>query len=282
MISKGKKFFYRIFCILALLIAIYLLVDLKVTRTLDPRILLLFLLLFVMVVWGIIDWKMNYDVICKQEEELKMYQLYIQPLEELVKEIRARQHEFDNHMNAVLNMHLTVDNYEELVERQSLYIKEAIDTDAKEYLSLLRISDKILAGFLYSKIISAKGNARTILDVRQTEIVSKVSEHDVIEMIGILIDNAYEACTGENQKVIISLDSIEDRIVFEVKNEVFDVEMSDIQKFFVKGWSTKEKNGSRGLGLYRAKQLADKTKSEITASLETIEGKKYISFHVMI
>ena len=117
MISKGKKFFYRIFCILALLIAIYLLVDLKVTRTLDPRILLLFLLLFVMVVWGIIDWKMNYDVICKQEEELKMYQLYIQPLEELVKEIRARQHEFDNHMNAVLNMHLTVDNYEELVER---------------------------------------------------------------------------------------------------------------------------------------------------------------------
>ena len=211
-----------------------------------------------------------------------MYQLYIQPLEELVKEIRARQHEFDNHMNAVLNMHLTVDNYEELVERQSLYIKEAIDTDAKEYLSLLRISDKILAGFLYSKIISAKGNARTILDVRQTEIVSKVSEHDVIEMIGILIDNAYEACTGENQKVIISLDSIEDRIVFEVKNEVFDVEMSDIQKFFVKGWSTKEKNGSRGLGLYRAKQLADKTKSEITASLETIEGKKYISFHVMI
>ena len=147
---------------------------------------------------------------------------------------------------------------------------------------MLRISDKILAGFLYSKIISAKGNARTILDVRQTEIVSKVSEHDVIEMIGILIDNAYEACTGENQKVIISLDSIEDRIVFEVKNEVFDVEMSDIQKFFVKGWSTKEKNGSRGLGLYRAKQLADKTKSEITASLETIEGKKYISFHVMI
>lgn len=202
MISKGKKFFYRIFCILALLIAIYLLVDLKVTRTLDPRILLLFLLLFVMVVWGIIDWKMNYDVIRKQEEELKMYQLYIQPLEELVKEIRARQHEFDNHMNAVLNMHLTVDNYKELVERQSLYIKEAIDTDAKEYLSLLRISDKILAGFLYSKIISAKGNARTILDVRQTEIVSKVSEHDVIEMIGILIDNAYEACTGDRKSVV--------------------------------------------------------------------------------
>lgn len=282
MISKGKKFFYRIFCILALLIAIYLLVDLKITRTLDPRIILLFLLLFVMVVWGIIDWKMNYDVIRKQEEELKMYQLYIQPLEELVKEIRARQHEFDNHMNAVLNMHLTVDNYEELVERQSLYIKEAIDTDAKEYLSLLRISDKILAGFLYSKIISVKGNVRTILDVRQMEIVSKVSEHDVIEMIGILIDNAYEACTGENQKVIILLDSVEDRIVFEVKNEVFDMEMSDIQKFFVKGWSTKEENGSRGLGLYRAKQLADKTKSEITASLETIEGKKYISFHVII
>ena len=48
------------------------------------------------------------------ENEIRSYQMYIKPLEELVREIRTRQHEFDNHMNAILNMHYTIDNYEDL------------------------------------------------------------------------------------------------------------------------------------------------------------------------
>ena len=138
--------------------------------------IIVFILLLVVIIWGTIDWKLSNDIIREQEKELKMYQHYIQPLEELVKEIRARQHEFDNHLNAVLNMHLTVDSYEELVRRQSEYVKAISREGVSQYLPLLKISDKVLAGFLYSKIVSSREGIETEIEVRSREIISRVSD----------------------------------------------------------------------------------------------------------
>ena len=66
----------------------------------------------------------------------------------MIKDIRARQHEFDNHMNAILNMHVTIDTYDELVKAQSAYGKSIYDDKVRSDPALLRISDKILAGFI--------------------------------------------------------------------------------------------------------------------------------------
>ena len=157
-----RKFLYRIFCGIALLVSVYLVIDFLVSGTFDYRVFIMFLLMVVVVVWGIVDWRSNYILMQQKETELRLYQHYILPLEELVKEIRAKQHEFDNHLNAILNMHLTIDNYAELVERQSEYIRGVVrDDDSRKYLSLLKISDKVLAGFLYSKIVRAPAYVKT-------------------------------------------------------------------------------------------------------------------------
>ena len=162
MIEWVRKFLYRIFCVIALLVSVYLVVDFLYSGTFDYRVFVMFVLMVVVIIWGIVDWRKNYLIMQQKEQELRLYQLYIQPLEELVKEIRARQHEFDNQINAILNMHLTVDNYDELVERQSQYIMEAVkDDENRMYLPLLKISDKVLAGFLYSKIVRAPSYVKT-------------------------------------------------------------------------------------------------------------------------
>ena len=109
------------------------------------------------------------------ENEIRSYQMYIKPLEELVREIRTRQHEFDNHMNAILNMHYTIDNYDDLVKAQSEYIKEMYTENSRQLISLLKISDKILAGFLYSKILSAKSYIKIDLEVKSLDIISSIS-----------------------------------------------------------------------------------------------------------
>ena len=93
------------------------------------------------------------------ENEIRSYQMYIKPLEELVREIRARQHEFDNHMNAILNMHYMIDNYDELVKAQSEYIKELYTEDSRQLIALLKISDKILAGFLFNRKVLLAENS---------------------------------------------------------------------------------------------------------------------------
>lgn len=282
--NKGlKKILYRLFCFLSLAIAVYLVIDLKVSRTLDLKMIIVFILFLVVIIWGTIDWKMSNDIIKEQQKELMMYQLYIQPLEELVKEIRAKQHEFDNHLNAILNLHLTVGTYDELVKEQSEYIKEISRDGGNQYLPLLRISDKVLAGFLYSKIVSSREGIETEIEVRSKEIISRVSEHRLIEIVGVLVDNAYEACAGGSGKVRMILDSKQDHLFFQILNQHEKVSFEEIGHFFENGYSTKsKKKGERGLGLYRAKMIAEKAGGEIMVGQEEIGGENYIQFTVVI
>jgi len=278
-----RRFLYRIFCVLALLVSVYLVVDFLISGTFEYRIFIMFLLMAVVVIWGLADWRKNYLLIQQKESELKLYQHYIQPLEELVKEIRAKQHEFDNHMNAILNMHLTVNNYEELVERQSAYITEvAKDDDSRKYLPLLRISDKVLAGFLYSKIVRAPSYVHTEMVVKNLEIISGISEHHLIEIVGTLVDNAYEACTKELNHVIMEIDSEGDRLVFLVKNQSDGIKMNHINRFFERGYSTKSNDGKHGLGLYNAKMLTQKYKGDIFVSIDHIDEREYLCMKVVV
>ncbi|MGN1192541.1 MAG: sensor histidine kinase [Dorea sp.] len=283
MIEWVRKFLYRIFCILALLASVYLVIDFLISGTFDYRIFLMFLLMVVVNVWGIADWRKNYLIIQKQESEIKLYQHYIQPLEELVKEIRVKQHEFDNHMNAILNMHLTVDNYDELVARQSEYITEVVrDDDSRQYLPLLRISDKVLAGFLYSKIMRAPDYIKTEVEVKSLEIISGISEHHLIEIVGTLVDNAFEACSEEKNQVIMDLDSENDRLVFAIRNQIEDTRLKEIDRFFDKGYSTKSDSEKHGLGLYNARMLIKKYKGDIFVSTDKKDGKCYICIRIVV
>lgn len=277
------KLLYRILCTISLVIGLYLVTDLMFSGTLNVKMIIVFILVMTGIIWGAADWKMSSDLIRNQEKELKMYRLYIQPLEELVKEIRARQHEFDNHINAILNMHLTVDNYEELVEKQSQYILEIRRDSASKFLPLLRISDKVLAGFLYSKIVSSPENADTDVEVRNWQILSRTSEHNLIEIVGVLVDNAYEAVSETGGRVRIFLDSREDKMVFEILNEYRRISFEELERFFENGYTTKDsKNGRRGVGLARVKSLIQKADGEITVAQEMIEEKNYIHITVVV
>ncbi len=283
MANWARKFLYRIFCVLAMLVSVYLIVDFLVSGTFDYRIFTMFLLLTVVEIWGIIDWRRNYLLMQQKESELKLYKHYIRPLEELVKEIRAKQHEFDNHVNAILNMHLTVNDYEELVARQSAYITEVIqDDDSRRYLPLLRISDKVLAGFLYSKIVRAPSFIKTEVEVKSLEIISGISEHHLIEIVGTLVDNAYEACTKEMNRVVMELDSENDRLVFLIKNQLQGMKLKNIHRFFEKGYSTKTDSDRHGLGLYNAKMLIGRYHGEIVVSMEKMNGADFICMKVVV
>ena len=278
----GRKLFYRVFCVMALIIAVYLIVDLYLSHTLDIKVIILFGILLAVIFFGWWDWLANYSILKRQEEELKIYKLYIHPLEELTKDIRARQHEFDNHMNAVLNMHVTIDNYDELVAAQSAYCKEIYEAKGVSTPALLRISDKILAGFLYSKILGAPAYAKVEIQVLSQQIITSVSEHNLVEILGTLVDNAFEAATPQLPLVEMVLDSREDKLIFIIRNQVQGLTMGDISRFFQKGYTTKDNRECRGLGLYQANMIAQQFGGEITVELTDGEESQEICFRVEI
>ena len=278
----GRKLFYRVFCVMALIIAVYLIVDLYLSHTLDIKVIILFGILLAVIFFGWWDWLANYSILKRQEEELKIYKLYIHPLEELTKDIRARQHEFDNHMNAILNMHVTIDNYEELVQAQSAYCKEIYESKEISTSALLRISDKILAGFLYSKLLGAPGYTDVEIQVLSQQIITSVSEHNLVEILGTLVDNAFEAATPELPAVEMVLDSRNDKLIFMIRNQVQGLTMGDISRFFQKGYTTRDNRECRGLGLYQANMIAQQFGGEITVELTEGEGSQEICFRVEI
>lgn len=278
----GRKLFYRVFCVMALIIAVYLIVDLYLSHTLDIKVIILFGILLAVIFFGWWDWLANYSILKRQEEELKIYKLYIHPLEELTKDIRARQHEFDNHMNAVLNMHVTIDNYDELVAAQSAYCKKIYEAKGVSTPALLRISDKILAGFLYSKILGAPAYAKVEIQVLSQQIITSVSEHNLVEILGTLVDNAFEAATPQLPLVEMVLDSREDKLIFMIRNQVQGLTMGDISRFFQKGYTTKDNRECRGLGLYQANMIAQQFGGEITVELTDGEESQEICFRVEI
>lgn len=278
----GRKLFYRVFCVMALIIAVYLIVDLYLSHTLDIKVIILFGILLAVIFFGWWDWLANYSILKRQEEELKIYKLYIHPLEELTKDIRARQHEFDNHMNAVLNMHVTIDNYDELVAAQSAYCKEIYEAKGVSTPALLRISDKILAGFLYSKILGAPAYVKVEIQVLSQQIITSVSEHNLVEILGTLVDNAFEAATPQLPLVEMVLDSREDKLIFMIRNQVQGLTMGDISRFFQKGYTTKDNRECRGLGLYQANMIAQQFGGEITVELTDGEESQEICFRVEI
>jgi len=229
-----------------------------------------------------------YEVYQKQESEIQMYQMYTKPLEELIREIRARQHEFRNHLNAILNMHLTVDNYDELVRTQSDYILSVTDDKRNSYLPLLRISDKILAGFLYTKLVSPTKDVDFTVEIGANRIMTNAMEKDIIEVLGTLIDNAVDACDAENRNIKLFLSSYgadtknteDDRLIFEIMNEYPPIPMNELTRFFERGYSTKSAKGNRGYGLYNARRIVHQYKGEITLENRTIEGRNYVCFHI--
>lgn len=273
-----NKLFYRFVCILFLLFIIYFIISWGVVGEIDEKsfVFLCFSIAILMLVT--VERKNSYEIFAKQEKELLMYRLYTKPLEDLVKEIRMKQHEFDNHMNAILNMHMTIDTYDELVAEQAKYIKELYDDRSRQFLSLLKISDKVLAGFIYSKIIAAKDFIRLDIHVQGKTILTKASEHDLIEVVGTLIDNAIEACDQEHNQIKIFLGSENDRTVFEIWNRYPTLTIEEISRFFEKGYTTKDNGKYRGLGLYNAKKKTEGCGGSLTVSTEKMDGLSYICF----
>lgn len=280
MSDTKRRIAYRIFCVICVFVATAMLGDMFVHKEIDYKFIFLITCFVLISGWGFFEWRLNMKKIKRQEKVIKNYKMYIRPLEDLTKEIRARQHEFDNHLNAVLNMHVTIDNYEDLVKAQSEYIKNMYIEDSRQLIALLKISDKILAGFIYSKIVASPAFINVNIQVRNFEIVSTASENNLIEIIGTLIDNAYEACTEELNIVDIILDSENNKVYFEVRNKVKDMNYSKMAKFFQKGYSTKGRK--RGLGLTNAKRIAKKCGGDITIELLEIDKQEYISFKVEI
>lgn len=211
--------------------------------------------------------------------EAEMIELEQKQYDKLLEQVRLREHEFNNHMTAILATHHTYRTYDKLVEAQSEYCRRMLTEN--KYNRLVLMPDKVFSAFLYEKL--AELEAKDI-DVEYRYRAEgepgkcDISTYQLIEMAGILLDNAEEAVRDKSDRRICV--EIYDRggrgTCFKVRNVHEYVPYSTIQGWFEKGVSSKDT--SRGLGLYHLKQLCAKNGCSICCENSEIDGKNWITF----
>lgn len=204
----------------------------------------------------IFQWQKEKWLHHQKDEELKTFQKYNEIYKELIEEVRGRQHDFNNHLQAIFSMNALTDDLSELVEKQNEYCSELVLENMANKL-LREDIPSVLAGFMYTKINQAK--KKNIL-VRYRIVIHEVEKYirfpDLVEIIGNLFDNALEAVAAEEQKVIeCYVMQSEDDLTIEVSNPC-EWKSAKMEGMTENGKSTKGKG--RGLGLGNVKRTVEK------------------------
>ena len=217
----------------------------------------------------------------EKQAELEAYKTYSAAFSDLITQIRARQHEFDNHISALCNLHYICKDYDELVQEQSKYAKDVISNN--RFHKLLVSGNPVIAGFLYGKLSSIQEQG---IEVTYTfhisEFTSKIPVYLVVELVGNLLKNAVEAVKTQQveKQIHLSCTENENEFCLGVRNRSEKIPLDEIGRFFEKGYSSK--GSGRGLGLYNVIEICEKYGVDIVCDNTEIDDKNWflIELHI--
>ncbi|HDR4604772.1 MULTISPECIES: sensor histidine kinase [Bacillus] len=197
----------------------------------------------------------------KLAEELTGIRLYAEAL-------RAQSHEFMNKMHVVLGL-THMKQYEELQK----YISGMVSEHQYEIGGVMkRIKSPVFAGFLLGKLSYAREkNIKLIIseDSYMPEIDDESITHELITIVGNLIDNALEAVTNCEKKQVEVEIQYGNTLIITVQDTGKGIQEKEIEALFTKGYSTKGDN--RGYGLYLVKESIQRINGEI--HMHSLVGK---------
>ncbi|MED0971869.1 sensor histidine kinase [Bacillus paramycoides] len=189
----------------------------------------------------------------KLAEELTGIRLYAEAL-------RAQSHEFMNKMHVVLGL-THMKQYEELQK----YVSSMVSEHQYEIGGVMkRIKSPVFAGFLLGKLSYAREkNIKLIIseDSYLPEIYDERIIHELITIVGNLIDNALDAVTNCEKKQVEVGIQYGDTLIITVHDTGKGIQEDEIDALFIKGYSTKGDN--RGYGLYLVKESIQRINGEI-------------------
>ena len=276
---QQKVVLLRILLVIALLFVAYLLIIMKVTDYLATEQYIVIMISLCLLASVTYMWQKNQYKVKEQQIELQMHHMYEESFENLVSDIRSRQHDFENHINAVYSQHYTSTTLEELIEKQRKYC-DVLREDNK-YNKLLSAGNSIITGFLYGKFLQAEGKGITVkYNVKLGELECPVPTYKLVEIIGNLFDNAIEALEGNGCQKVILIDLVETPVElnFTIRNENPYIPQEKLLQLFQRGESSK--GSQRGLGLFNVKKICEEYHCELLAGNKKNDGKTYIEFGI--
>ncbi len=217
----------------------------------------------------------------QERKRINMLEQYIPVIEELITQVNARQHEYNNRLLAISSAVFTAEHLEQAKEKVNQLIQgEQMNEIDRQILSC---DSKIIGGMLYSKIKQAEAQkimVHTELNAQFKK--SLVQEVDWIEMIGILMDNAIEA-SNDRDTILVRTEAKDGHISVLVSNPHEAFTKKQFIRMFRRGFTTK-KHASyvNGQGLANVDRIVERYHGKIITRNETIENKNHVTIGVVM
>jgi len=199
----------------------------------------------------------------EKEAEFNIQSAYTDSMDELFNSMREQRHDFNNHVQVIHGM-----IKENLIDLAREYITE-IFIETRELNEIIIIVDRPeIAALLKAKHSTA---IRKNIDFKVSMTCKlsplKIKPHDLIRVLGNIIDNAFDEAMNypeEDKQVSLSIFSKGKEIIIKVLNP--GVLPEDFQLIFQPGISNKP--GHSGLGLHVVKQLVEKYQGDVNFQME--------------
>lgn len=214
--------------------------------------------------------------ITEAKKVLEVQNKYNPILGDIIEETRRRQHDFKNYLNTI-NGIVEVCEEKELKGELKKYIK-SIGVLNKNIEDITYMDNVIIKSLVYSKLCEAeRSDIKFSFNVRNGVIEEYLNDYEISDVLGNLLNNAFEAVSElKEKKVILNIFTEGEVAIVEVKNLGKTIALENIEKIFKKGFSTKGSKG-RGYGLYNIKRIADKYNGKIQLFFE----EDYTVFRVL-
>lgn len=248
-LQKRKR---ECFYVLILVFGALLYINVGYRYHVESIIIMSFLLLIFMYVF-IRQFVQSYHM--KLESEMMMS--YIEECEKHLDELQIQQHEYKNILACIKGMVPNNKRVGNFIDNLLLEETHYIDYDVMQDVEKVAVSP--IKGLLYYKMFHCKQNGvYVVLNVSSDIYVKRLNKiemstlTDVTKILGILIDNAFDACIETEQRSLsIYLYEENRQIIFQVSNTFAGT--LNMGFLYKTGYSTKGKG--HGYGLSYAKKI---------------------------
>lgn len=279
--SMCKKTMYVTVLIgFSLFVILIMILQWKIRQTIEVPYFVLAVPAVFLLLYSVLKWSAAKDEAEQMKEQYRSVKEGEKDYDDLLKHVRLRQHNFKNHITAIFSSHYTCKTYEELVRAQEKYCAEMLADN--KYNDLLIIGDKVFAGYLYRKfqeMTEAGMEIRYKISAKLDS--SRLPAYHLIEMVGILLDNAVEASKSvQVRKIFFEVSDEGTDYVFGVRNPYPYVTYDEMLQWFA--YESSKKGRGRGLGLYQLKQICQEKNCEIECRNRKIDQCNWIQFMIKV
>jgi two-component system CitB family sensor kinase len=185
--------------------------------------------------------------------------------------LRAQAHEFSNRLHTIVGL-VELGRHGEAIRlstEDAVVHQELIET------LLGRVGDPTLSALLLAKAVVASERGISLRLSDDTLLVDELDHpHDLVTVIGNLVDNALDAVaagpTSGGRWVDVSVRAEAEAIVVRVEDSGPGVDPANLDRVFEEGFTTKEPGSQpmRGLGLALVRQVVQRRGGEISVTNE--------------